>query len=153
MNLLDALLRLPSRLAGAGRNHEGEQFIGEMRLRPLANRAAVLAVYRAVRVDGVRVHSEDTLIGRDEYGRLCLWPVMEELPFVLPHPAVVEEVDQSERVKCVFATGRRDEVAVFREEITVEVDGDRSLIYAHAWGIPGGPFEPRSRCALRPAGD
>lgn len=34
------------------------------------------------------VHTESTLPGTGPDGKLCMWPVMSELPAVLPHPEV-----------------------------------------------------------------
>jgi hypothetical protein len=81
-------------------------------------------------------------------GNLCLWPVMSELPTVLPHmhrPAPAVGTDQF-----TFASGLRGDLSCFREEITIALGADRSLTYSHAWGMPGDAFAPRSSARMLP---
>jgi hypothetical protein len=151
VDLLAALMSGPRRFAGAGVNHEGEDFGADLELRPLAGSAALMLHYVATRADGVRVHSEDCLLGRDEADRLCLWPVMEELPHVLPHRLTHLDSTAAGGIRAVFAFGNTEERAGFREEISIERKPSGALVYAHAWGLPGGDFAPRSRCELHPA--
>jgi hypothetical protein len=149
MNVLRALASRRLRLRGAGVNHEGEHFVGELVVEPLEDGRAVLLRYSATLASGERVHGETTLLGTGPAGRLCLWPVMSELPEVLPHEEVRSESTPHD-VSSVFASGPADDVGTFREEIAIRVGTDGSVRYAHAWGMPGGTFEPRSSCTLRP---
>lgn len=151
MNVLTTLLRLPSVLTGAGTNHERESFIGHMELHPLVGNRGVLIHYVATRTDGKHLHREATLLSKDERNGYCLWPVMEEVPMVLAHPLLSDTRDEDGRVVLVFANAPRTEAAVFREEITLELNPSGPLVYSHAWGLPGGLFEARSTCALLPS--
>ena len=151
VDLLAALMSGPRRFAGAGVNHEGEDFGADLELRPLAGNAALMLQYAATRADGVPAHLEDTLLGRDAAGRLCLWPVMEELPNVLPHRLKELTATDAGGLHAVFAFGIAEDRHGFREEITIERGPTGTLVYAHAWGLPGGEFAPRSRCELQPA--
>ncbi len=142
---LAALAAGPAEYKGSGVNHEGESFVGRLRVQPLLAGQGVLLHYEA-RIDGGEVvHAESTLMALDMHGILTLWPVMSELPGVLPHKAVL----QREKA-CRFASGPRDDDAVFREEISIVLGEDGALTYAHAWGMPGGRFEDRSSCTLWP---
>lgn len=150
----DATTLIPTLLAGAstwrgrGINHEGEDFVGELRIEPLPGRCAVLLRYTATLVTGTLAHAEVTLLGPGPDGRATLWPVMSELPVVLPHVAVdaAEGADPGGAV--VFESGPRDAVDTFREAISIHLAADGTLTYAHAWGLPGGEFDDRSWCRM-----
>lgn len=150
MNLLTALLSQPTAFCGPGTNHEGEDFVGRLDMQPLVNASALMLHYTATRTDGKHLHRESTLLAAGPDGVLCLWPVMEELPFVLPHRAVSSTHDESNGAPTtVFASGPRDLVDTFREEITIALTPDGDLHIAHSWGMPGGAFAERSSCTLR----
>lgn len=149
MDLIDQLLSGPPMREGRGVNHEGQAFVGRMKIEPLVGRRAALLSYTATGLDGAHHHAEATLVGPDATGRPCLWPVMEELPVVLPHAATASHpVGQGWRF--TFATGPSSDRASFREEITIEIQPDGILVYAHAWGMPEGDFGDRSTCTLAP---
>lgn len=152
MSVLHALASGPAHYRGQGINHEGEYFTGELRVQVLEAGRAVLLSYAASLDDGTVVHTESALLATAADGRQCLWPMMSELPGVIPH---IEEPSKSVaggQPRAVFATGPREDTAVFREEITLAFMDGGSLIYAHAWGLPGGGFEDRSSCTLLPSG-
>lgn len=147
MDLIRELASGPKSFQGEGINHEGERFMGQVRVQPLVDGTALLLSYVARLQDGSLVHEEATLVGRQNDGTLCLWPVMSELPAVYPHPQKsVSSGEQAETV--VFAFGDRDERDRFREEISISISRSGALTYAHAWGLPGGEFADRSSCVL-----
>ena len=148
--MLSALARGPARWCGSGVNEEREPFEGRLEVLVLEAGRAVLLRYTATLADGTVVHTESTLLGTGPDGRLCLWPVMAELPGVLAHTELFTRSDEGGQLTTVFASGPRDEASVFREEITLQWTADGSLVYAHAWGLPGGDFGARSSCSLRP---
>lgn len=143
MGVLQTLMSAPGTWTGQGVNHEQERFAGALVVEPLVGGAAVLLRYKAVLEDGSVAHEECTLLAIGPDGRPCLWPVMSELPVVLPHAEVLAEDGRS-----VFASGPRDDASAFREEITIAFGADGRLTYAHAWGLPGGEFAERSYCHL-----
>ena len=151
MNLLVALSNGPVFFTGGGINHEGENFLGRMEIRKLVGGKGILLHYTATRDDGILVHEESTLLSTNDKQDLCLWPVMEELPFVLPHPELSSSVRENGTLVVVFASAPRSFTEVFREEITFESNQDGSISYSHAWGMPGGSFEARSSCKLAPS--
>lgn len=151
MALLTALLGAPPLHRGRGVNHDNEDFQAELRLQPLPAGHALLLHYRATLDDGTVVHEEATLLGPDPEGVACLWPVMSELPFVLVHRALHETQAADGALKAVFASGPRDAAETFREEITLELHPDGTIVYAHAWGLPGEAFAPRSSARLSAA--
>ena len=150
MKLLTALISGPHKFAGTGVNHEGENFTATLVLQPLVAGSALMFHYVATRTDGVQMHSEASLLGIGADGSLCLWPVMVELPFVLPHAQKEFTTSADGGVSVVFASGSRDDMSVFREEITIQLKPSGSLVYAHSWGMPGGEFAERSGCEFRP---
>ena len=153
MNLLTTLLCTPGQYTGHGLNHEGARFHGALEVQPLVNNSALMLHYTATREDGVLVHSESTLLARNAQGTLCLWPVMAELPFVLPHPQASDTRHDDGTLVVVFSSGPRDAMEVFREDIAIEVGPSGQLRYTHSWGMPGGVFAQRSSCDMVRATD
>ena len=151
MNILTTLAVGPISFRGEGLNEETESFTGELQVLVLEGGRAALLSYTATLSTGIVVHTESTLLGTGPNGKLCLWPVMSEIPVVLPHIEVVSRIETPNQVVAVFGSGPRDESTCFREEITIRVNSDRSLVYAHAWGLPGGTFEDRSSCRMVPS--
>ncbi len=152
MNILGVLAAGPTAFSGEGRNHENESFVGRLKIQVLEAGRAVMLNYSATLATGTVVHSESTLLGTGSDGNLCLWPVMSELPVVLPHTEVMSKAEPGHFTLAVFGRGARDDLATFREEITIQVNAEGSLVYAHAWGLPGGSFEDRSSCSMVPSG-
>jgi hypothetical protein len=146
MKFLTALISGPHKFTGTGVNHEGENFTATLVLQPLVSGSALMFHYVATRTDGVQVHSEATLLGSSSNGSLCLWPVMVELPAVLPHALKILTTSADGEFTAVFASGSREDMSVFREEITIQLKPSGSLVYAHSWGMPGGTFAERSGC-------
>ena len=151
MNLIAALLSHGHKFAGLGTNHVSESFLGRLELLPLMNNSALMLHYTATRIDGKHLHREATLLAQSHNSGPCLWPVMEELPFVLPHPLIGSTVLPDGEVTATFASGPREMTAHFREEITVELKPGGKLTYKHSRGMPGGTFEARSSAAMLPA--
>ena len=151
MNLIEALASQPRVFEGRGRNHEGQSFVGRLEIEALVGGKALMLRYIATGEHGEVFHTEATLLAVCQDGNLCLWPVMEELPFILPHAQVSCVDGQVSSLVVVFASGPREDSEHFREEITVELKANSELVYSHAWGMPGGLFEARSSCVLFPA--
>lgn len=151
MNFIEALSSQPRAFEGRGRNHEGQIFVGRLEIEALVGGKALLLRYVAKGEQGEVFHTEATLLAVGQDGNLCLWAVMEELPFLLPHPQVSCTEEQAGSLAAVFASGSREDSEHFREEIAVELKANSELIYSHAWGMPGGSFEARSSCVLFPA--
>ncbi len=145
MSVLSLLFAGPSDYQGAGVNHEGENFVGTIRIQKLLGGEGLILHYEARLASNEVAHAECTLLAPDMTGTLTLWPLMSELPGVLPHGAIV----QSEAA-ATFCSGSREDRSAFREEISVAIAADGSLTYSHAWGLPDGDFEERSSCTLRP---
>ena len=151
MNLLGVLTSGPTAFRGEGMNHENESFIGELKVQSLEDGRAALLRYTATLLTGNVVHSESTLLGTGPDGKLSLWPVMSEVPVVLPHTELMNKTESGRYVSAVFGSGARDDSAIFREEISIQINSDGSLVYSHAWGLPGGNFEDRSSCRMVPS--
>ena len=151
MNLLGVLTSGPTAFRGEGMNHENESFIGDLNVQSLEGGRAAQIRYTATLLTGNVVHSESTLLGTGPDGKLCLWPVMSEIPVVLPHAEVMNTTESGKYVLVVFGSGARDDSAIFREEISIQINSDGSLVYSHAWGLPGGNFEDRSSCRMVPS--
>lgn len=149
MTVIDRLLALPGPLHGEGINHENEAFTATLAIAPLIGGRAAMLHYTARGPDGTPVHAEATLLALSARGTPCLWPVMDELPVVLPHEQVASD-DTGGELRTVFASGPPEARDSFREAITVTLHADGTLTYAHAWGLPGQDFGDRSAARLRP---
>ena len=146
MILLATLASRAGAFRGHGVNHAGQPFVGTLQIAPVMAGRAVTLHYTATGLDGQALHEEFALLALADDQRLCLWPVMTELPFVMPHRASDAAVDCA---RAVFATGPRDAMSSFREEILIECLADGGINYAHAWGMPDEEFANRSRCELQ----
>ena len=151
MNILAALASGPKAFHGEGVNEENQHFFGELKVQLLEGGRAVLLHYKASLDTGLTVHTESTLLGTGPDGKLCLWPVMSEVPVVLPHAELSNISNSGSRTVATFGSGPRAQSDSFREEITIEANTDGSLVYSHAWGLPGGAFEDRSSCRMVPS--
>jgi hypothetical protein len=151
MNLLQALISRPRSFEGSGRNHEGEAFGGRLDIELLVGGKAVMLRYVATGKGGAVLHTEATLLAPAQNGEPCLWPVMAELPFLLPHPQISCVAKPDGSLTALFASGPREDPRRFREEISIELMARSELIYSHAWGMPGGSFQTRSSCVFFPA--
>jgi hypothetical protein len=151
MNILGALAAGPKSFRGDGVNEEKEPFFGELKVEVLEGGRAVLLGYTATLTSGKVVHTESTLLATGPTRELCLWPVMSGVPVVLPHTEVQAESEAPNTITSVFGSGPRDDSSTFREEITIQLNPDGTLVYAHAWGLPGGAFEDRSSCRMVPS--
>lgn len=143
--LLERLARAPGTYRGSGVNHEQQAFDALLQVEPLVDGRAVLLRYRATLADGSLAHEECTLLAPGPDGAPCLWPVMSELPVVLPH---AWQPADARADRGVFASGPHDDTAIFREEITIALEPGDTLTYAHAWGLPGDGFAARSSARL-----
>ncbi|MEO2215637.1 hypothetical protein ABGV49_00985 [Chromobacterium vaccinii] len=150
MPLLAALQSLPNQFCGEGINHEDQTFTGCLHWQALPGQRALLLHYTASGTDGEILHRETTLLGYLPDGTLCLWPVMDELPYVLAHPAIRQAEGGHGVLEVVFASGPRSLSEHFRQEITIRVEANGQVLYAQAWGEPNGSFEDRSHCRLSP---
>lgn len=136
---------LPTSWVGAGTNHENEAFTASLNIESLVDGKAVKIDYVATGVDGKHLHRETGLLSSDHTGKLCLWPVMEELPFVLPHRATRIHQD-GDSWSVTFSTGDEGKSVSFQEEIVIFKTKDGKLSYEHRWGMPGREFGPKSTC-------
>ena len=153
MDLLTTLAARAGAFTGRGTNHENQAFTARLTITPVMAGRALTLHYVATGIDGHHLHEEFTLLALAGDQRLCLWPVMNELPFVMPHIETGDANAPGAALRGVFATGRRDAADQFREEIGIECTTDGGLRYSHAWGLPGGAFEARSSCELQRAAE
>ena len=153
MNLLTTLAARAGVFTGRGVNHENEAFTARLTITPVMAGRALTLHYVASGIDGQHLHEEFTLLALAGDQRLCLWPVMDEFPFVMPHFETGAVQAPGADLRGVFATGPRDAADQFREEIGIECLADGGLRYSHAWGLPGGAFDARSSCELQRAAE
>ena len=149
MTHLALFLNLPANWSGVGVNHENEAFTARLTIEVLVGGKAAKLDYIATRNDGKHLHCESGLISMDQNGTICLWPVMEELPFLIPHRAADVRVD-SDAWSVTFATGEEGIAVSFQEEIVIFKDSAGNLGYEHRWGMPGRKFGPKSACTFTP---
>ncbi|UTH74081.1 hypothetical protein [Chromobacterium sp. IIBBL 290-4] len=145
MDLPNALLTLPFPLRGSGINHEDQHFSGTLQLQILPGANMILG-YAAHGENSELYHQESTLLGCLPDGALCLWPAMDELPFILAHPVTRQRRPSTDLLIAEFASGPLDDTHRFRQQISIELDLNGRLRYAHAWGLPDGEFADRSYC-------
>ncbi len=146
--LLGLLEGVAGRYVGEGLNHEEQRFEGELEVEAVVGGRGVVLRYIASGPDGSLYHAEHALIALDESGSLCLWPVMSELPAVLPHHLVSASEGASGRRTLVFRHGDPADEEVFREELTLDLWPNGDITYRHAWGLPLGVYRERSSARM-----
>ena len=148
----DALTRLCARAGryeGQGLNHRKQTFQATLNLTVIAKRRGITVDYRAQAEDSTLFHQEHTIIGLDSENNLCLWPIMSQLPHVLPHPLRRDRETDDGLRSIVFGCGETNDDTTFRQELTFDLWPGGDLGYRHAWGVPGHRFKTRSSCRLQ----
>ena len=102
MPLLPVFASSPKIFRGNGINEENEAFTGKLTIQMLEGNRAAFLRYTATLHNGTVVHTESSLLGTGPNGKLCLWPVMSEIPVILPHAEVLNQVGPSGELKVVF---------------------------------------------------
>jgi len=141
------MLAAMGKYAGAGVNHEGENFKATLVLTTKLPDKVIAVQASAKGEHGEVYHQEMSWMGRDSAGQLNLFIVSNN------HPAIVAHV--FDRIECtsdcqsiVFRHGDLDDESNFREEVCFSLYSDGSLSHSYAWGLPGGEFQVRSESRL-----
>jgi len=137
------------RFHGQGVNHDGQPFTGRLRLVPVVERAGVTLELVATGDGGEVYHREHSLLAPDARGTLTLWSLSDNAPGLLALALRREEPGEGRAL--VFGVGDPEDGQAFRMEVRLELHDDGDLGYRFAWGLPGGPFAPRSGLRLRAA--
>jgi hypothetical protein len=146
--LMELLTGYAGSYRGEGLNHEEQSFEGELEVRAVVGGRGATLSYSATGPTGVIYHAEHSLIGLDEQGSLALWPVMVQLPAVLPHQLVSSSEGASGRRTLVFRHGDPAQEEVFRQELTLDLWPNGDVSYRHAWGLPLGIYKERSSARM-----
>lgn len=146
MHFIHALADCEGVWRGSGSNQQGQPFSGRLEITPLVGRRAIQFHYLATSRDGNRIHEEVSLLGVAGNGQLCLWPVMSETETVLHHLSADQEFCSDSLNRHTFRYGLPTDRQVFRHAITIELPDAGTLLYSHAWGLPGGEFAEQSMC-------
>jgi hypothetical protein len=146
---VELLLQRAGQYQGHGINHEDQPFHGELEIGPLLGNRGVTLKFRAVGIDGTVYHDERSWVAPDEGGEIAMWSIHSNGEGVLKHTrrngAGVEGANT-----LVFGLGDRNDPAVFRIEVALDLWADGAVGYRFAWGQPGGEFKPRSSVRMVP---
>ncbi|MEQ1508312.1 MAG: hypothetical protein ABMB14_39135 [Myxococcota bacterium] len=140
---LDLLLARVGTYGGHGINHEDQPFHGELAVESVLGRG-VRWTFRATGIDGTTYHEEQSWVARDETGALCLWSVNGYEPHCGRHVRRHGAGVAGTIATLVFGRGDPGDPAQYRIEIAMDLWPNGDVGYRYAWGLPNGPFEPRS---------
>ena len=145
---VDLLLDRCGRFGGHGIDHEDQPLYGELDLQPLPGRQGAWLSFRATGIDGTVLHDERSWVAPDADGELCLWSVNTLAAGVMRHPVRRGVPPAGAHSVLVFGSGDPTDAQVHRVEIAVDLWPDGAVGYRTAWGLPGGPFLPRSQVRM-----
>jgi hypothetical protein len=143
-NLEKAFEAMSGKFVGKGINHEGEPFTGTFWATKVLGNSGVGFTFQAVGTSGKVYHSESSLLGKTFQGKLALWVMSSNHPGVIERSLVKTETLEGSGFIWIFGYGDKNNRAIFREEIKIEVQPEESIKYTYFWGIPGGDFAERS---------
>jgi hypothetical protein len=130
--------------SGRGINHEKKNFDGRFNLQVDFENKSLSLISSATGAQGEIFHSERSWLGFDIMGSLVLYVVSNNHPAITPHHFHRIETGSEGEQKITFRFGNPEDKNNFREEIHINLYSDKSLEHSYSWGLPGGPFEPRS---------
>jgi len=129
---------------GPGINHENQNFIGTLVIRPTFHHGAVLW-FRALGPSGEIFHEEISLIAPAITGGLALTSLNTNIPGLQTF-----RPESSSATQAHFIDGDFASTEGFRERVTLTLNTDHSITSQFAWGLPGQPVEPRSEATMQP---
>ncbi len=138
------LAKLCGNWEGAGLNHEGQSYTGQLILDPQINRLAILLHFSAKGSDGVVYHRETIMIGVQPNGTTAAFSVSNNIPGVASF-LVTQPTSQS----LVLTLGNIEDPGTFREVITFRLERGEELFHGYSWAMPGEPMQERSSALLR----
>jgi hypothetical protein len=130
--------------SGRGVNHEKQGFQGKLTLQFEFETKLLSLISSATGDRGEVFHTERSWLGFDIAGSLVLYVVSNNHPAITPHLFNRLETGKEGEQKIVFRFGNLEDKNSFREEIHINLFKDKSIEHFYSWGLPGGPFEPRS---------
>lgn len=146
--LLDHLSSKQGTYRGHGTNEGGLPFKAVLELRSIVGGNALEIRFRAEDQE-LAFHEELTLITLDLIeNSIALYTVSTNTPGMLEHILAEDTQDDIRERRLVFRLGDKDDLRMFRQEITLDLMKDGSLEYRYAWGVPHEPFAIRNRAVL-----
>lgn len=127
---------------GVGLNHDKEEVQGVFEVHPIAKTDSYRYTYIATRtLDGLKVHEEAGMFGKDEQGHWILNVHMEEMPCHTQH-RLAKSTDNTFDFR-YRGTGK---IEGFNSELVFEFSDD-GFRYLHRWAM-GGEVSDKSWCDL-----
>ncbi len=148
-NLEIAFKAMSGKFVGRGINHELQPFTGILQAKPVSQYCGIALEFQAIGDDGTAYHSEASLLGKTTQGTLGLWVLSSNHPGVFERTLLHADSLQNQGFVWVFGFGKRDDKAIFREEIRIECQPSLSVKYVYSWGLPGGNFAERSGVLMK----
>ena len=146
--ILDHLVNKQGQYRGHGTNQDGLPFTADLEMKSIVGGNAVELRFHARDQDNA-FHEELTLITHDLIeNSIALYTVSTNTPGMLEHVLSEDSQDDLRERRLVFRLGDRDDLRMFRQEITLDLMKDGSLEYRYAWAVPHEAFAIRNRAVL-----
>ena len=148
-SVLDHLVSKQGHYRGTGTNPEGQPYQASLDLKSAVGGHAIEIRFRAEDSENA-FHEELTLITTDLIeNSLALYTVSSNTPGMLEHLLVEDVADEIRERRLVFRLGDRDDIRMFRQEVTLDLMSDGSIEYRYSWGVPHEKFAIRNHAVLR----
>ncbi len=144
-NCIAFLGKLAGRWEGAGINHEGQSYKGEITFDVPVNNSAAIIHCLATGTDGSVYHLETLMVGTEPGGACFAYSASNNVPGVV-HFSITQPSPES----IVFTLGDLADLSNFREVITMRIEAESELFHGFAWAMPGEPMQERSSGRLSP---
>ena len=148
-SVIDHLLSKQGFYHGKGTNQDGQPFQATFHLKSVVGGHAVEIRFRAQDSE-MAFHEELTLITTDLIKNcVALFTVSSNTPGMLEHILAEDTDDQIRERRLIFRLGDRDDLRMFRQEITLDLMMDQSIEYRYSWGVPHEKLAVRNHAVLR----
>jgi hypothetical protein len=148
ISVLDFLRGQCGEYRGDGATREGEKFDARMTIQTRVDVNIVEVSFEARDQDSA-FHTEITWIATDLMREAtALWTVSSNMPGVLQHLLVEDDVASASQRKLVFQLGQLDNRHSFRQQITLAFIGDGKVEYRYGWGVPHQDFSHQNLARL-----
>ncbi len=135
-SVLDHLVSKQGHYRGTGTNPEGQPYQASLSLKSVVGGNAIEIRFLASDSESA-FHEELTVITTDLFkNSLALYTVSSNTPGMLKHILVEDAADEIRERRLVFRLGDRDDLRMFRQEVTLDLMMDGSIEYRYSWGVP-----------------
>jgi len=149
VSIIQSLIEFSGEFRGKGINHEKQDFIGQMSIRPVIQKNGIEIDFSAIGIEGTLYHQEKTILALGHNDKPSLWSLNSNAPYMFQLELRKDERFEGDNRRLVFGFGDPKNKDMFREEIQLDLHIDGRVGYHYYWGMPGGDFAYRSGLIMK----